>query len=88
MGGQNERLSNGSDALDKVIDAPSTGLSLTGCVPTEPATFHPALPPSSNVQTDSTNIIEHPSHAKKNPGLGCPPGLTRPQLEKGIQKIF
>jgi len=45
MGGQNERLSNGSDALDDVIDAPSTGLSLTGCVPEEPATFHPALQP-------------------------------------------
>jgi len=45
MGGQNERLSNCSDALDDVIDAPSTGISLTGCVPEEPATFHPALQP-------------------------------------------
>ena len=43
VGGQNERLSNGSDALDDVIDAPSTGLSLTGCVPTETAMFHPAI---------------------------------------------
>lgn len=38
VGEQNERLSNCSDALDDVIDASSTGLSLTGCVTTEPAT--------------------------------------------------
>jgi len=65
MGEQNERLNICSDALGDVIDAPSTGLSLTGRVPTEPATFHPALQPSSNVQTDSINIIGHPICAKK-----------------------
>ena len=45
MGGQNERLNICSDALGDVIDAPLTGLSLTGCLPTEPAAFHPSLHP-------------------------------------------
>ena len=43
VGKQNDRLNSCSDALGDVIDAPSTGRPLTGCVATEPATFHPAL---------------------------------------------
>jgi len=58
-----------------VIDAPSTWISLTGCVRTELAAFRHAKyeedsqPPGDKQQ----NIIEHLSHAKKIPGFGAGP---------------